>query len=136
MEDRLSQVPDLIIYETFYKRLTDTLTISGKTYDGNTWWIFIIPILILAAFFVGWMYVKDSRSIRWFYALPLGLMRLTVYGLLTYMFLLPSLRETKIWKPRTPPVIEKKSRVAKLWKFKPPSGKFRARPGESEHLGN
>lgn len=112
MEDR---APDLVIYEKYYKRLTDTLEISGKHYDGINWWFILIPILAVGAVFIIWMYVKDSKSIRWFYALPLGLMRATVYGLLAYMFLLPTLKETRVWQPITPPSLEKRSRVVVLF---------------------
>lgn len=108
MEDR---EPDLTITEWYYKRLTDVFQLSDKTYDGSSWWFVVVPVLVVGAFYVCWMYIKDSRSIRWYFALPLGLMRATVYGLLTYMFLLPTVRETKIWKPRTPPQLERHSRV-------------------------
>jgi hypothetical protein len=111
MEDRL---PDITITERYYKRLRDSVEMFGRTYDGTAWWWVLVPILTLGAFFVVWMYVKDSRSIRWYFAVPLGMARATVYGLLTYMFLLPTIQVTHIWLPRTPPMIEKHSRVVVL----------------------
>src|SRR5687767_8397255 len=93
--------PDLIIHETYLKRLRDGLEVSGQTYPGINWLFILVPVLLVGALFIIWMYVKDSRSIRWYFAVPLGLMRATVYGLLAYMFLLPTLKETRVWKPET-----------------------------------
>ena len=47
-------------------------------------------VLILAAVYVVWMYVRDSRSVGWPWATFLGTLRLAVYGLLTFIFLLPA----------------------------------------------
>ncbi len=107
--------PDLIIVERYYKRLTDSLQVSDKVYDGTTWWLILIPVLAIGAIFITWMYAKDSKSIRWYFSVPLALMRATVYGLLAYMFLLPTIKETRIWKPAEPPTLMKESRVVVLF---------------------
>ncbi len=104
---------DLVDTEKFLKRLTDDFPyqINGQTYPGKNWLFILIPVLIVAAFFVFWMYVKDMRSIPWYVAIFLALLRCTVYGLLAMMFLLPTMKITRTWLPKTPPVQEKKSRV-------------------------
>jgi hypothetical protein len=76
--------------ETFFRRLNESFHFAGREIDPQWWWAIIIPVLLLGLFFVGWMYVKDSRTIRWYWAVPLALLRCSVYGLLAYMFLLPS----------------------------------------------
>jgi hypothetical protein len=88
--------------------------VEDEPYYGVKWLVVLIPVLIVGALFIGWMYVRDMRTIRWYYALPLGLMRATVYGLLAYMFLLPAVKETRIWKPRVPPELIRHSRVVVL----------------------
>ena len=47
-------------------------------------------VLAVGIAFVAWMYVKDSRTVRWFWALPLALLRISVYLLLALMFLMPA----------------------------------------------
>lgn len=102
---------DLTLVEFYYKRLTDKFPYSQRFSDGKTWWFILIPVLVLAVFFVFWMYVKDMASIPWYVAILLGLLRCTVYGLLAYMFLLPTQKITRTWFPKTPPVLQKKSHV-------------------------
>ena len=92
----------------------ETTSAKDKLYDGLTWLFILIPVLIVGAVFIGWMYVRDMRSISWYYAVPLGLMRATVYPLLAYMFLLPSTKETGIRKPRIPLELIRHSRVVVL----------------------
>lgn len=112
-------VSDQYSRETYFQRLGTAsepahFEFNGKTYDGYTWLFVLIPVLVVGAIFIVWMYIKDSRSIKWYICVPLALCRGTVYGLLAYMFLLPTVKETRIWKPRTPPVIIKNSRVVVL----------------------
>lgn len=104
---------DDVKVDFFLKRLTDNFpyTIGGETKSGQTWLFFLIPILALGAVFVFWMYVKDMRSIKWYVAIMLALLRCTVYGVLTMMFLLPTNKITRYWFPKTPPVELKKSHV-------------------------
>jgi hypothetical protein len=109
---------DLTLVEFYYKRLTDPFqflnmfgSLSEKKFDGKSWLFILIPVLIVGGFFVVWMYVKDMRSIPWYAAILLALLRCTVYGLLAYMFLLPTQKVTRTWFPKTPPVLQKKSHV-------------------------
>ncbi len=111
MENR---TPDVVTYERYLDRLREPLKIGSSTYDGHYWLAILIPVLLLGAVFVVWMYIKDSKSIRWYYALPLGMMRATVYGLLAYMFLLDTVKETRIWFPTTPPLLERRSHLVML----------------------
>ncbi|MCE9533951.1 MAG: hypothetical protein K8T89_22930, partial [Planctomycetes bacterium] len=110
--------------ETYYKRLEDPFLVpniskslsnytwvTGGQYQGWYWWYVLVPVLLIAAFFVAWMYIKDSKSISWYFSVPLALMRLTLYGLIAYMFLLPTVKETRVWKPKIPPMLQKNSRV-------------------------
>ena len=102
-------------YQQFvWRRLSEPLDIFGRDLPAELWLVLLGLVLLTAFFYVGWMYLKDSRSIRWYFAAPLAMMRLTVYGLLAYMFLLPTIQETRIRHPRTPPPTVKHSRVVVL----------------------
>jgi hypothetical protein len=94
-----------VIHETesFYRRLSEPFQFFGRELNPEWWWAILIPVLLLGLFFVGWMYLRDSRTIRWYWAVPLALLRVTVYGLLAYMFLLPA---KQTWERS-----EKRSRV-------------------------
>ena len=89
--------------EVVYRRLNESLTLGGSQVDPRWWLAVLIPILVIGIAYVIWMYTKDSRSVRWFWALPLAALRIAVYLLIGYMFLLPA-RQT--WE-----TVEKKSRV-------------------------
>jgi len=54
-----------------------------------SWGVVLVPMLAVALFYVGMMYVKDSRSIHPAWATFLGLLRCTVYAILATVFLLP-----------------------------------------------
>src|SRR5262249_9686160 len=56
---------------------------------------FLAGVLAVAFFYVGWMYLKDSRGVGPWWASLLGLLRSCVYVLLAFVFLLPS-RQTFI----------------------------------------
>jgi LPXTG-motif cell wall-anchored protein len=94
---------------TFYQRDTEQVK-SGpaslpETGDSNSamWYSFVGAVFALGSIFVVWMYVKDSKSIRWFWAAKLAILRIAVYAILCFVFLLPA---KQTWE-RT----EKKSRV-------------------------
>jgi hypothetical protein len=89
---------------------TTTLTALSES-NERMWYIFTGSVLGLGALFVVLMYIKDSRSVRWFWAAKLSLLRITVYALLCFVFLLPA-RQT--WE-RT----EKTSRVVVLIDISP-----------------
>src|SRR4051812_31720360 len=76
--------------EFVFRRLAETFKVFGRELDGR-WWLLILAVVLLVGIaFVAWMYVKDSRTVRWFWALPLALLRITVYLLLALMFLMPA----------------------------------------------
>lgn len=54
-----------------------------------SWWYLLAPTLGVALFYVGLMYVKDSRSVPGPVAAFLGLLRCLVYAILAVVFLLP-----------------------------------------------
>lgn len=56
------------------------------------WYAFVIGLFALGSVFVGWMYVRDTRTVRWFVAAPLALLRITVYAILCVVFLLPAMQ--------------------------------------------
>ena len=96
----------------FYKADTAT-TKSGTTTlsslaesNERMWYIFTGCVLGLGAVFVVLMYIRDARSVRWYWAAKLSLLRITVYALLCFVFLLPA-RQT--WEKT-----EKSSRVVIL----------------------
>jgi hypothetical protein len=53
------------------------------------WWVVLVPVLAIALFYVGLMYVCDAHTINGFWAAFLGLLRCTVYCTLAAVFLLP-----------------------------------------------
>lgn len=55
-----------------------------------SWWVVLIPVLAVALLYVVLMYVKDARTIHPMGAACLGLMRLAVYAILTWVFLQPT----------------------------------------------
>jgi hypothetical protein len=89
--------------EVVYRRLSDSVRFFGESVDGQWWLAVLIPVLIIGFLFVAWMYWKDSRTIRWYWATLLAGLRLSVYSLLVFAFLLPA---KQTWE-RT----EKSSRV-------------------------
>jgi hypothetical protein len=74
--------------------------------NATLWYAFTGGVLALGAVFVAWMYVRDARSVSWYWAASLAVVRIAVYALLCFVFLLPA-RQT--WE-RT----EKRSRVVVL----------------------
>ena len=54
-----------------------------------SWWVVLVPVLGVALFYVGMMYVKDAKSIHPVWAGFLGLLRCAVYATLAFVFLLP-----------------------------------------------
>jgi len=62
--------------------------------SGNTfkWYTFTVGIFTLGSLFVALMYIRDTRSVRWYWAVPLALLRMTVYAILCGVFLLPAMQ--------------------------------------------
>ncbi|VTS05129.1 vWA domain-containing protein [Tuwongella immobilis] len=92
--------------ELFYRRLAEPFTIGGQDVDPRLWLAILIPVLLLGIGYVIWMYRKDTQSIRWYWATFLATLRIGVYLILGYLFLMPA----KQLIEKT----EKKSRVVML----------------------
>ena len=59
--------------EFVFRRLTETFKVFGTEVDGR-WWLLILGVVLLVGIaFVVWMYIKDSRTVRWYWAAPLAL---------------------------------------------------------------
>lgn len=86
MNDQGTQVES----EFVFRRLTETFKVMGREFDGRFWLLIMAVVLLVGIAFVAWMYVKDSRTVRWYWALPLALLRISVYLLLALMFLMPA----------------------------------------------
>lgn len=82
--------------EFVFRRLADSLHLAGRELDGRIWLAVLIPVLILAAVYVVWMYVRDSRTVGVGWATLLGALRLCVYAILTLVFLLPAWQNWEI----------------------------------------
>ncbi len=54
-----------------------------------SWMIVLVPMLAIALFYAGMMYIRDARSIHPVWAAFLGLLRCMVYTILSVVFLLP-----------------------------------------------
>ena len=78
------------VTEFVFRRLADPLRIFSKELPPSVWLVVLTFVLLLAFVFVGWMYLRDSRSIGIIWAMVLGLSRAIVYGLLAFAFLLPA----------------------------------------------
>jgi hypothetical protein len=76
---------------------------NQRSSNSVLWIVLTGGVFLLGAFYTVAMYVKDSRTLRWYWAAFLGLCRITVYALLALVFLLPAFQ----LKERT----EKRSRV-------------------------
>jgi hypothetical protein len=78
-----------------YRRLSEPLELFGHELPPELWLVLLSLILLAGFFYVGWMYVKDSRSIGPWWATLLGLLRGSVYVLLAWVFLL---RAEQTWE--------------------------------------
>jgi hypothetical protein len=78
--------------EFVFKRLVETFKLPGSTreIDGHWWLLIMGVVLFIGLALVVWMYIKDSRTVRWFWAAPLALLRIGVYLILAVMFLMPA----------------------------------------------
>jgi hypothetical protein len=78
------------ITQTVYRRMTDPVKLFGRDLPPEVWVAVLVVILLVGFFYVGWMYVRDSRGVGPLWAILLGMLRCTVYGLLAWVFLLPA----------------------------------------------
>ncbi len=97
--------------EFVFRRLSDTFPFVSPEASSIAWWIVAIGAFLLGVIVVGWMYTRDSRTCRWFIAVPLALLRLTVYLVLLFAFLLPA---KQTWE-----TVQKTSRVVVLIDISP-----------------
>jgi hypothetical protein len=100
----------------FYYRDTSQMqavTTESSLSESNPmlWYVFTAIIMVLAVGYVGVQYLRDSRSIGWWWAVLLALLRLSVYAVVLIVFLLPA---QQTWE-RT----EKRSRVVVLLDISP-----------------
>ena len=76
--------------EFVFRRLSDPLHLFGQELPPQLWWVVLGLVLFCAFFYVGWMYLKDSRGVGPYWATFLGLLRTSVYIVLALVFLLPA----------------------------------------------
>ncbi len=101
----------------FYKADTVT-TKAGSTNlsalaesNATMWYTFVGVVFGHGTLFVVLMYIRDARSVRWYWAGFLAVLRITVYAILCFVFLLPA-RQT--WERS-----KKESRVVVLLDITP-----------------
>jgi hypothetical protein len=87
--------------EFVFRRLSDALHFGGRDYSPYLWLAILVPVLILALAYAGWMYARDARSVGRGWATLLGALRCTVYLLLAGVFLLPALQSWDISETRS-----------------------------------
>ncbi len=98
-----NNTPNVTETEFIWRRIVETVKVGGFEINGGWWLAVLIPVLILAFLFVVLMYRKDMRSVGFKWAGPLALLRLSVYAILAYVFLMPA--------KQTFEKVEKRSRV-------------------------
>src|SRR5688572_22415156 len=76
--------------EFVFRRLTETFKVFGSEIDGQWWLLILGAALVIGIAFVIWMYVKDTKTIPWYWAAPLAATRILVYLLLAVLFLMPA----------------------------------------------
>jgi hypothetical protein len=91
MNETPAAAADATQYTEFvWRRLEDPLKIFGYELPWQIWLVILGVVLATALFYVVWMYIKDSRGVGPIWAIPMGLLRCTVYAILAVVFLLPS----------------------------------------------
>jgi hypothetical protein len=76
-------------FETFVlRRLSEP--VFGRELPAWAWYTLLGLVLAVGFFYVGWMYLRDSRGVGPWWATFLGLLRACVYVLLAIVFLLPA----------------------------------------------
>ncbi len=76
--------------ELILRRLSDGFPFAPASASNALWFVTVGAVLLLGVLYVGFMYYKDSRTCRWFFALPLGVLRVALYLLLAFAFFLPA----------------------------------------------
>lgn len=89
---------------------TTELSSLGQS-NATLWYVFTGGLFAVGAAFVVAMYLRDARTVRWYWAGVLALLRITVYAILCFVFLLPARQTVE----RT----ERRSRVVVLVDISP-----------------
>jgi hypothetical protein len=76
--------------EFVFRRLSEVLRLGGKEVDSRLWLAVLLPVLLLGVIYVVWMYARDARTVGKAWAAFLGTLRVGVYALLAWIFLLPA----------------------------------------------
>jgi hypothetical protein len=76
--------------EFVLRRISEGLSLGGHEFSGNAWYLVLGVILTIGVVYVVWMYVRDGHSIGWFWGTFLALLRLSVYAIIAFVFLLPA----------------------------------------------
>jgi hypothetical protein len=78
-------------YEEFvWRRLEEPFRALGYELPWQVWLVALGVVLAAAFFYVGWMYLKDSKSVGPWWGSLLGILRTCVYAILALVFLLPA----------------------------------------------
>jgi hypothetical protein len=82
----------------FYQRDTKQERVDSVTQstfaasNAALWYVLVAGVFAVGAVFVVLMYMRDHRSIRWYWATKLAILRIAVYAILCFVFLLPALQ--------------------------------------------
>jgi hypothetical protein len=76
--------------ERVYRRLEEPLKLLNFELPPQIWVVILCVVLAAALFYVFLMYKKDSLTVGWKCASLLGFLRLCVYAVLAWVFLLPA----------------------------------------------
>ena len=76
--------------EFIFRRMTEPFSLFGYDLPAQVWWFVLLMVLFVGFIYVGIMYYRDSRGVGIVWAGILGLLRLSVYGVLAFIFLLPA----------------------------------------------
>jgi hypothetical protein len=71
-----------------YRRLTEPIDFFSHELPAQLWVVILGLVLLAGFFYIGWMYLRDSRSVGPWWASLMGLLRASVYVLLAWVFLL------------------------------------------------
>src|SRR5262245_40055964 len=90
MNDPATTAADATQYTELVWRRLEPFRLLGFDVPWQVWLVILGVLLGVGFFYVGWMYLRDSRGVGPWWASLLGLLRACVYVLLAVVFLLPS----------------------------------------------
>ncbi len=125
----LTLLTALFVNDTFGETVSSAsgITVATQT-DRMLWLALTIGVFVFATAYAIAMYVRDTRTIRWFWAAALASLRITVYAVLCFAFLLPAVQTFEKTEKRshvvvlldiTPSVTQKSDEIAANLKRKP-----------------